>query len=512
MDRTKISILAAVLILVLVGIVSVVIGVPGFLDGIGDSQSSPDSSEPNNQLSTAATISSGSYDDQKLVDGEDDYYAVEVTEGDSIAVSISSEESDRPAVELVDADGTVHEESATSADNATITKTATQSETYYIRVYDASGESVPYSMDVGVTETGDSTPDGDESGSDDQLAAAERVSSGSYDDLEITEEETDYYAVSANAGETIEASIFFDDSTGNLQLEIINESKDILENGVSRTDNETAGTEVTENGTYYIRVYGVGESAAPYSMDVTVYGEGNTSVGPDRFEPNDNVSAAEKISPGSYEDLRITMGESDYFAVDLERGETIEVGMFFSDSIGDLDLELLDPAGMQLNTSFGNTDDEAVSATVTRNGTYYIRALGAGQASGTYTLDVNVTDASDSRPDPDRFEPNDDQSSAHEIHTGTYQYLRIDDGENDYYAINAYDNYTVEASIAFSQAMGNLSIEIYNQDGEKLNESVTTSYGEAVQVSGTEQGMHYIRVYGEDGETVPYTLFARTGL
>ncbi len=111
----------------------------------------------------------------------------------------------------------------------------------------------------------------------------------------------------------------------------------------------------------------------------------------DVFEPNDDVNAP-RADPGRYEGLTICPGNSDYYGIYANAGDTIRATIYFSQASGDLDLELL---GIDhttvLATSATMTDDEVVSYDATDTGEYKLLVWGPDGSMNGYTLVVDVT-------------------------------------------------------------------------------------------------------------------------
>ncbi|MDZ7688033.1 MAG: PKD domain-containing protein [Halobacteriales archaeon] len=128
--------------------------------------------------------------------------------------------------------------------------------------------------------------------------------------------------------------------------------------------------------------------------------ENDDPVENDRFEPNDDRSTATSISPGFYSDLNIVEGESDYFEIFLNEGDEITATILFDDTVDDLDLELRDSDGTDLESSISVSDDETVTHEVQESGTYYVHAYGYIDASAPYSLDVSVNEGTEENTPP----------------------------------------------------------------------------------------------------------------
>ena len=114
----------------------------------------------------------------------------------------------------------------------------------------------------------------------------------------------------------------------------------------------------------------------------------------DGYEENDTCSAAVLIAPGAYPNLQVCSGDDDWFAVDLEAGDTVIITAYFTHALGDLDLELHDTnCGTWLDYSTSSTDDEQIVYTVDASGTYNVWVYGYVGAENSYDLEVAVSPA-----------------------------------------------------------------------------------------------------------------------
>jgi hypothetical protein len=108
----------------------------------------------------------------------------------------------------------------------------------------------------------------------------------------------------------------------------------------------------------------------------------------DTYEPNYNTESAAVINEGAYT-ARILPGESDYFAVGIKKGETVNVTAAFDHSIGDLDMDIEGPGYYQ--EMYSHSDNEQDAFTAPETGTYYIQVYGENSDtdSAPYTLYVD---------------------------------------------------------------------------------------------------------------------------
>ena len=104
----------------------------------------------------------------------------------------------------------------------------------------------------------------------DERSTATSISPGFYSNLNIVGGESDYFEIFLNQGDEITATILFDDTVGDLDLELRDDVGTDLRSSFSVSDNETVTYEVGESGTYYVHAYGFAGASAPYSLDISV--------------------------------------------------------------------------------------------------------------------------------------------------------------------------------------------------------------------------------------------------
>src|SRR5438270_11108107 len=95
------------------------------------------------------------------------------------------------------------------------------------------------------------------------------------------------------------------------------------------------------------------------------------------------MSAAAKVLPGSYPQLTLCGGEEDWFSVDLQSGDTVQI-VSDADPLGSFDLQLLDASGALLEE--GHVAVERIAGS---SGTYFVRAR-TNDAAAFYGLRVQV--------------------------------------------------------------------------------------------------------------------------
>jgi hypothetical protein len=116
---------------------------------------------------------------------------------------------------------------------------------------------------------------------------------------------------------------------------------------------------------------------------------GPTDCQDDSYEENDLRGGAASIADGSYADLMICDEDHDWYVVNAAAG-TLTATISFVHATSDLDLELFDADGNELQNSAGTGDSETVEHNVTTPGDYYIHVFAYSGAKNTYSLTVTV--------------------------------------------------------------------------------------------------------------------------
>lgn len=357
-------------------------------------QTDGDRLEPNDGRASATDAGTGdSYDGLSIhSNADEDYFAVDASAGEAVTADVSFTHADGDLdVILVDASGTTVASSVSISDDESVEYVAPSDGQYYVVVYGYSGAQNEY--DISVT-----TPAGSDVGdrfepNDHPTKATPLDGDESISGLEITDpSDEDYFAVEADAGETVRAATTFSHREGDLDLELRSPSGEVVASSISVTDNERIERTVDENGTYYVVVYGYGDAENEYDISLST---SPTASG--RFEPNDDRASATPLGSGATEDgLTIsTVFDEDYFAVETEAGETVTVDTTFDHTDGDIDVALLNASGGQVAIAQSATDDEEIEYTADRTGVYYVVVYGFAGAENDYDLSVETTGAAD---------------------------------------------------------------------------------------------------------------------
>ena len=132
---------------------------------------------------------------------------------------------------------------------------------------------------------------------------------------------------------------------------------------------------------------------SPYDLDVRL--DQGAICAPDFFEGaggNDTIDVATSPAQIVFDvplQGAVCPRDTDLYAVDIPAGEGLTATLRFEDATTDLDLALLDSAGLVLERSAGVAQPELVSRRFRDGGRVYVRVRGFANKTGPYTLELN---------------------------------------------------------------------------------------------------------------------------
>jgi PKD repeat protein len=121
----------------------------------------------------------------------------------------------------------------------------------------------------------------------------------------------------------------------------------------------------------------------------------------DAREPNNFSSLAIGLTEGSNDGLALCAGDTDWFKIPLQAGDSIQVDLLYDPSFGQLDITLYDPSRGKLEEARATSEQSRVDAyMVPTGGDYLVQILRSTQdAQNYYDLDINVLQPAVGTPD-----------------------------------------------------------------------------------------------------------------
>ncbi|MDJ0718330.1 MAG: DVUA0089 family protein [Prochloraceae cyanobacterium] len=359
---------------------------------------------------------------------------------------------------------------------------------------------------------------------------------GFRDNLIITQGESDWFQfqIDSPGGLEDKIAINFLHSLGDLDLELYDPNTSLtvpIRSSTSVNDFESISLEGLTAGTYYARVYGYQGVANPdYSLNIFApVTAGGSSA--DRFEPNNSSAEATPLVPDQFGEIFESLlniddqdnaagpNGGDWFQFDIgnpggEFGD--EVKIEFLHSAGDLDLELyqVDPTtntNIFIDSSTSVDNFESISLAGLAAGTYQARVYGFAGATNNYDLTINVPSGQGIV--GDRYEPNNDPTTAAPIVSGIYDGLSIDTAiDTDWYSFELSEagRFNNEVRIVFDGFSADLDLELYQLDSTGAPNFIDYSYfgsnSETISLNGLAAGNYLALVSGYLGDTGNYSL------
>jgi hypothetical protein len=202
----------------------------------------------------------------------------------------------------------------------------------------------------------------------------------------------------------------------------------------------------------------------------------------DGYEDNDAEGAAASVSTSLIADLVACDGDEDWYTVPVDIAEMVSVDVFFTDSEGDVDLQLYDPTGTFLTGSQTVDDDESVGPVQAQQGGDYLVRVWLWSDSGSvpgneYDLLVTV--------DPpvcvdDGWEDNDTTSTPASFSPGSRTGLQVCASDDDYWAVALSAGQTMSVDLTFSDAEGDVDLRIKDGGGATLASSLSVDDDESI--------------------------------
>ncbi len=228
------------------------------------------------------------------------------------------------------------------------------------------------------------------------------------------------------------------------------------------------------------------------------------AIAPDRFEANDSLATATNFATlnGTRTENSLTIhatGNGDFYRFTAAANGTLSVNVSFTHANGDVDIQLLSAGGSYLTGSGSVTDTESFSYGVTRGTSYVLNVYGY---SGWLSPNYNMTLTGPAIP-ADRFEANNTFATATDfgsLSTRTENDLTIHaSGNGDYYKFVASGSGSVDASISFIHADGDVDMQLLNSGGTTVASSQGTSNSEHITYPVTSGQTYVLYVYGYSG-------------
>ncbi|MEW6358544.1 MAG: FG-GAP-like repeat-containing protein [Planctomycetota bacterium] len=477
-------------------------------------------------------------DNTPLEGFQGDWFRFETTTvgmaGNQVRIDFSHAQGDLD-MELYDSSGTVLITGSYGVTNSEMINMAGRAAAvYYIRVYGYGGATNPsYTLTINaptapasIAEDWAEPNDGSGTACDLGQVQLTNTYTGLTIDDDPAEEDWFQFEITNTGQPWHQVMIEFQNSQGDLDLEIYDNTVTFIAGSYGVTDSETVSLDGLAAGIYYARIYGFAGATSPdYTLTIDAPGP----IPEDWAEQDDTMATAYDLRSlagvNVFSDL--TMDESanesakdDWFRFATQGTGTAdhEVRIDFLHREGDLDLYLYDASGALLASSTGVGDGEVVGLKGLRAGIYYINVHGyAGAVNPDYTLTIEAP-TSTSLIAEDWAEQNDSRLTAYDFRemlgSNEFTGLTMDDSANEAVKQDWFRFEITQAAMAGNQAridflhsQGDLDLYLYNASGTLLQSSAGVGNSETMSLAGLAAGAYYVEVRGYNGATNPdYTL------
>lgn len=238
---------------------------------------------------------------------------------------------------------------------------------------------------------------------------------------------------------------------------------------------------------------------------------------PDQFEQgpgNNRVEDAVALEAGSFFDLSICDDDLDFYRVQVQREQSLRVRIEFAHAQGDLDLAMRLPGSDGFAyESAGYEDVEMVyEACIDQPGEALILVAGYQQPRNRYAMHIEQgAGQCDLACDDDAYDAGDGNDTANDFIAIELPFreegLVICPQDDDFYAFDATEGDIISVLLDFEHAMGDLQLELYNSNGERLGQSRGTGDGELIEVEAGATDIYVVRVFGATRSVInTYTL------
>lgn len=381
-----------------------------------------DTAEPDDASSQVGTFKPGTYAGRRMCGAGVDLFGVDAPAGTTLVAALSwSPGQPGPTLALVDSAGfAIAQAVELEPGRLQLKHDRVDDSSAWLEVRGQSGLRLTYTLELAVDAT---RCEDDAAEPDSSPGQARPLALGASVSQKICSGDSDFFRFFAAAGQRFHIAAAFDHRYGDLDLELRGpDGVTVLATAASEKSLEEIEWTASSSGELVVRVHGVEAATNAYTLIV----DEASSVGCQSDGLGDNATAADAVLlfQGVYEGFHACGAAADWFAVDLNGGETLSV-LVLADADERVGVRLYrDPAGPPI--AFGDPDGSGfaeVSAVAQGPERLYYEVYSVSGADAGYALLQEVVDPpGDCR--PDRLEPNAEGAPVR-LAPGVHTWLRI---------------------------------------------------------------------------------------
>ena len=457
--------------------------------------------EPNDSAGQAAPLTTGEQPALRAC-GDEDWFTVDVGAGQTVTVAASWEPS-HGALTLTLQDAAGATISATETPGAALAwGPAPASTQVRVRASSAAGTAMTWSLDLQLSdETCTDDPAEPNDGPDDATPLATGITDG----LVLCFDDRDWYAIPASAGQVLTVAVLFDHAVGDLDAVLYApDGVTPVASSETETNNESITWAVPETGTWLLEVRGFKGQTNSYDVAVSLASQADV-CNEDILAPNQTAEQAAVLPAGGWDGLNACPGTSDWFAYGLNGGETIVALAEPTEAGGSVTVTLHDAEGTPIGGPGAGGTPGYAQADVASAGTVLVQVRNDGSAPVAYGFSLAVTEPDGPCRD-DRFEPNDDPETATQMQPGILTRGKVCGKDLDFYRVYSGAFETVSLWLLFGHASGDLSIQLFDEEGTLMGEADSDTDDELLEVLLPQGGYYYVVVRGKAAVSNAYDL------
>lgn len=505
----------------------------------GDESCREDKFEPNNSFDGATVISEETVG-VTLASGQIEAYGLAICDGDRDIYAFQLEEN-QGVVALITYNGDVgqlhltaygpDEEIITESDDAladesSLLLAAPTSGTYYIEV---SGDRNEYRGFLSLRDNVDPSCVDNALEPNESAQSAIVVNPDAeaqvdgwelvLDDLRICPGDKDFFGVNIPAGLTLTVTADFDHDNGDLDLVLTDrDGQRVGGSFLSEDHEEFFYANHSGPGSHTLEVRAIGDNInSPYELGLRLDEIETEECDRDFFEPNDTPQQVQNAVVDGDLDFGARMcGDDDYYAFQVESGQTLTATITFDSQIADLDMEVLDQDLSVRESASTSSGEERIAYEAERTGLHYVRVFRTSRMGvPDYRISVTVGGGQQTGDcaDADPNEPNDGSGAAVNYDDAEIEGVGLCAGDADWYVVMPTPNSVIAANIEGipvddGDFLNDVRLEIIGADGETV-----LATGEQFQDSLDAQSdavlssePHYVRVTSISGNAFLYDI------
>ncbi len=469
-----------------------------------------DGDEPDGSTDLAPRLKAGLYPGRRLCGPDTDLVSVDAPANTTLTATVTFDATHgSPTLRLVDGSDTTLTTASISEGRLSLRYDVADDTPLFLEVA-ASSVRMSYTLELVVDETRceddavepDSTPDDSRSIPIGQ-SVSQRVCSG----------DSDYFALALSPGQAVRVALAFDHRYGDIDLELYGaDGTTVLARSASERSLEEIVYRPTDAGIAFARVYGVAGASNDYTFSYEV--STSSTCPPDGLGQNGTPGEAAILFQGVYEGFNACPDAPDWFAVDLNDEETLEVLLLTDEGTATIEL-YRDPDGSPIAVGTPDIDgfsEVAVDGIGSPERLYFrVSATDTppnpgGVPTVTYSLLQEVSDPPGACR-PDRAEPNDIGSPV-DLEAGVHTWLRhCGNGDTDVYRLTVPAFTTLVVITSHLANIGFSDLELRDPSGGLVADEVGLDEGAYLEMLLEAPGEYtlYLKPF-EVGTTLAYDL------